>query len=84
MSRRSRRPSRIFPGDLAFTVGVVALGLQGGPELVGGDEEGATFADGFEVAYPIDGYALSSYPADYLSDDGRSLRSGNCPQDHGA
>jgi hypothetical protein len=39
---------------LAFVLGVVALGLQGGPELDGGDEEGAAFAD-LEVAVGVDG-----------------------------
>jgi hypothetical protein len=40
--------------DLSLVVGVVSLGLQGGPELDGGDEEGAALADRFEVAIGID------------------------------
>jgi len=35
----------LLAGDLSLVVGVVALGLQGGPELDRGDEEGAGLAD---------------------------------------
>ncbi len=34
----------LLSADLSFVVGVVSLGLQGGPELDGGDEEGAALA----------------------------------------
>ena len=55
-SSRSRSPSKIFwPRDLSLVLGVVALGLQGGSELDGGDEEGAAFADRLEVAVGLDG-----------------------------
>ena len=40
---------------LSFGGGVVALALQGGPELDGGHEEGAGFADRLEVAVELDG-----------------------------
>ncbi len=41
--------------QLSFLGGVVALCLQGGAEFDGGLEEGAGFADGFEVAVQADG-----------------------------
>ena len=44
-----------LPAELAFALGVVALGLEGGAELDGGDEEGAGLADGLEVAVHLDG-----------------------------
>ena len=40
--------------DLALAGGVVALPLQGGSELDGGDEEAAGFADRLEVAVHVD------------------------------
>ena len=40
--------------DLSLVVGVVSLGLQGGPELDCGDEEGAALADRFEVSVGLD------------------------------
>jgi len=43
--------------ELALGGGVVALALQGGSEFDGGDEEGAVFADGFEVAVQFDSLA---------------------------
>ena len=42
-------------GRLGPCGGVVALALQGGAELDGGDEEGAGFADRLEVAVHLDG-----------------------------
>ena len=49
-------PSKIFWRPIwPLRGGVVALPLQGGAELDGGDEEAAGFADGFEVAVHLDG-----------------------------
>ncbi|WP_411283462.1 hypothetical protein [Lapillicoccus sp.] len=45
----------LLADDLALVVGVVALGLEGGSELDGGDEESAALADGLEVAVGLDG-----------------------------
>ena len=40
---------------MALVGGVVALAAEGGLELDGGDEEGAGFADRFEVTVHLDG-----------------------------
>ena len=40
--------------DPSLVLSVVSLGLQGGPECVGGDEECAALADRFEVAVGLD------------------------------
>jgi hypothetical protein len=56
----------LLPTELALAAGVVALGLQGGPELDGGDEAGAAFADGLEVAVGFNGsgsVAVAEHPA---------------------
>src|SRR4029079_10381703 len=55
--------------QLSFGGGVVALRLQGGAEFDGGLEEGAGFADGFEVAVQADGsgaVAVAEHPAVHL------------------
>ena len=55
--------------ELSFLAGVVALCLQGGAGLDGGLEEGAGFADGFEVAVQADGsgaVAVAEHPAVHL------------------
>ena len=54
-SRRPNRPSKTFwRPSWPLRCGVVALTLQGGAELDGGDEEGARFADRLEVAVHFD------------------------------
>ena len=56
----------LLPADLSFVVGVVSLGLQGGSELDGGDEEGAGFADRFVVAVEFGragAVAVAEHPA---------------------
>jgi len=45
----------LLPAELSLVGCVVALALQGRPELDGGLEEGARFADRFEVAVQSDG-----------------------------
>jgi YD repeat-containing protein len=45
----------LLASELSFLLGVVALGLEGGAELDGGDEEGAGLTDRFEVAVELDG-----------------------------
>jgi hypothetical protein len=45
----------LLAAELALVRGVVALGLQGGSELDGGDEEGTGLADRLEVAVEFDG-----------------------------
>ena len=42
---------------LAFGAGVVSLGDEGGPVLLGGEEHGAGFADRFVAAIELDGPA---------------------------
>src|SRR5918911_2045720 len=44
----------LLAADLALAFGVLALLLEGGAELDGGDEEGAALADGLEVAVHLD------------------------------
>ncbi len=59
----------VFAGDLAFDSGVVALALEGGFELDGGDEESAGLADGFEVAVEFNGagaVAVAEHPTVHL------------------
>jgi hypothetical protein len=56
VSSRLSRPSKIFWRPIWPLAGrVVALSLQGRPELDGGDEEAARFADRLEVAVEFDG-----------------------------
>jgi len=45
----------LLSADLALVGGVVSVGLQGGAELDGRDEEGAGLADRFEMAVQFDG-----------------------------
>jgi integrase len=59
----------LLPADLSLAGSVVALGLQGGPELDGGLEERARFADRFEVAVHPDrpgAVAVAEHPAMHL------------------
>jgi hypothetical protein len=51
-----------LPGDLAFGGSIIALFLEGWPELLGRDEEGAGLADGLEVAVDLDGPGTVSIP----------------------
>lgn len=48
---------------LSLGLGVVALALEGGAELDGGDEEGARLADGLEVAVELDGSCAEPLPS---------------------
>ncbi len=56
MSRRASSPSKIFwRPSWPLSAASSRWRLQGGAELDGGDEEGAGFADGLEVAVQLDG-----------------------------
>ncbi len=59
----------LLSADLALVGGVVALALEGGPELDGGLEERARFADRLEVAVEADGpgaVAIAEHAAVHL------------------